>query len=119
MREQRPPIHSERKKVHAEGPLYRVTSRGDGRGGVLTYFKGIRLYAETKKGPVEIRVGREGDWNQLLSWLSRPRVNLLKGGQSLLVAEQIRSRLQLFDCDRCPFGTYVWRWSIPFETRPP
>ena len=56
----------ERKKVHAEGPLYRITSRGDGRGGVLTYFKGIRLYAETKKGPVEIRVDRESDWTQLL-----------------------------------------------------
>ncbi len=51
----------ERKKVHAQGPLYRITARGDGRGGVLTYFKGIRLYAETKKGPVEIRADREDD----------------------------------------------------------
>ncbi|TPX13407.1 uncharacterized protein E0L32_006137 [Thyridium curvatum] len=56
----------ERKKVHEQGPLYRITSRGDGRGGVLTYFKGIRLYAETKKGPLEIRVDREEDWMRLL-----------------------------------------------------
>lgn len=58
----------ERKKVHAEGrPLYRLTSRGDGRGGVLAYFKGVRLYAETKKGPVEIRVDRDDDWTKLLA----------------------------------------------------
>ncbi|KAL1897957.1 hypothetical protein Sste5346_003809 [Sporothrix stenoceras] len=58
----------ERKKVHAEGrPLYRLTARGDGRGGVLAYFKGVRLYAETKKGPVEIRVDREDDWTRLLA----------------------------------------------------
>ena len=57
----------ERKKVHAEGPLYRITSRGDGRGGVLAYFKGVRMYAETKKGPLEIRVDREEDWTQLLA----------------------------------------------------
>ncbi len=56
----------ERKKVHAEGPLYRITARGDGRVACMTYFKGIRLYAETKKGPVEIRVDRERDWTQLL-----------------------------------------------------
>ncbi|EFW98916.1 spindle pole body component [Grosmannia clavigera kw1407] len=57
----------ERKKVHAEGPLYRITARGDGKGGVLAYFKGLRLYVETKKGPVEVRVDREEDWVQLLS----------------------------------------------------
>lgn len=58
----------ERKKVHAEGrPLYRLTARGDGRGGVLAYFKGVRLYAETKKGPLEIRVDREDDWTKLLA----------------------------------------------------
>lgn len=58
----------ERKKVHAEGrPLYRLTARGDGRGGVLAYFKGVRLYADTKKGPVEIRVDREDDWTKLLA----------------------------------------------------
>ncbi|CAK7227464.1 hypothetical protein SCUCBS95973_006553 [Sporothrix curviconia] len=57
----------ERKKVHAEGrPLYRLTARGDGRGGVLAYFQGVRLYVETKKGPLEIRVDREDDWPRLL-----------------------------------------------------
>ncbi|OAA57998.1 spindle pole body component [Niveomyces insectorum RCEF 264] len=56
----------ERKVVHAAGPLYRLTARGDGKGGVLAYFKGLRLYAETKKGPVEIRVDREEDWTKLL-----------------------------------------------------
>lgn len=56
----------ERKKVHAEGPLYRITARGDGRGGVLVYFKGIRLYVETKKEPVEVRVDRDEDWVRLL-----------------------------------------------------
>ncbi|CAK7566482.1 MAG: hypothetical protein SEPTF4163_004428 [Sporothrix epigloea] len=57
----------ERKKLHAEGrPLYRLTARGDGRGGVLAYFHGVRLYIETKKGPLEIRVDREDDWNKLL-----------------------------------------------------
>ncbi len=57
----------ERKRVHAEGrPLYRLTARGDGRGGVLASFKGVRMYAETKKGPVEIRVDRPEDWTKLL-----------------------------------------------------
>ncbi|CAK7241750.1 MAG: hypothetical protein STHCBS139747_003219 [Sporothrix thermara] len=57
----------ERKRVHAEGrPLYRLTARGDGRGGVLAYFQGLRLYVETKKGPLEMRVDREDDWTKLL-----------------------------------------------------
>lgn len=52
----------ERKKVHAEGPLYRITARGDGKGGVLVYFKGDRLFAETRKdGVVELHVDREAD----------------------------------------------------------
>src|SRR3569833_1374367 len=57
----------ERKKVHAQGPLYRISARGDGRGGILIYFKEPHLYAETKKGPLEVSVGREGDWALLLS----------------------------------------------------
>ncbi|KAK3935269.1 GC-rich sequence DNA-binding factor-like protein-domain-containing protein [Diplogelasinospora grovesii] len=62
----------ERKKVHAEGPLYRITARGDGRGGVLVYFKGDILYAEAKnkKCPIEIRRDREGDWGLLLDLAS-------------------------------------------------
>ncbi|KAB5585684.1 GC-rich sequence DNA-binding factor-like protein-domain-containing protein [Coniochaeta sp. 2T2.1] len=59
----------ERKKVHAEGPLYRVTARGDGKGGVLVYFKGDRLFAETRKsGLVEIRADREADLVALMEY---------------------------------------------------
>ncbi|KAK4445961.1 Tuftelin-interacting protein 11 [Podospora aff. communis PSN243] len=46
----------ERKKVHAEGPMYRITARGDGKGGVLVYFKGDILFAERRNNsPLEIR----------------------------------------------------------------
>jgi tuftelin-interacting protein 11 len=59
----------ERKKVHAEGPLYRITARGDGKGGVLVYFKGDRLFAETRKnGVVEIRADRESDLVVLMEY---------------------------------------------------
>ncbi|KAL1872478.1 hypothetical protein VTK73DRAFT_1475 [Phialemonium thermophilum] len=59
----------ERKKVHAEGPLYRITARGDGRGGVLVYFKGDRLFAETRKdGLVELRADRPGDLVVLMEY---------------------------------------------------
>lgn len=59
----------ERKKVHAEGPLYRITARGDGRGGVLVYFKGDRLFAETRKnGVVEIRADSEADLVALMEY---------------------------------------------------
>lgn len=59
----------ERKKVHAEGPLYRITARGDGKGGVLVYFKGDRLFAETRKdGVVEIRADREADLVVLMEY---------------------------------------------------
>lgn len=59
----------ERKKVHAEGPLYRITARGDGKGGVLVYFKGDRLFAETRKnGVVEIRADNEADLVMLLTY---------------------------------------------------
>lgn len=59
----------ERKKVHAEGPLYRITARGDGKGGVLVYFKGDRLFAETRKnGVVEIRAEREADLVVLMEY---------------------------------------------------
>jgi tuftelin-interacting protein 11 len=59
----------ERKKVHAEGPLYRITARGDGKGGVLVYFKGDRLFAETRKnGLVEIRADSEADLVVLMEY---------------------------------------------------
>jgi len=45
----------ERKRVHEQGPLYRITARGDGKGGVLVYFKGDSLVVEAKgKEPVKI-----------------------------------------------------------------
>jgi tuftelin-interacting protein 11 len=59
----------ERKKVHEEGPLYRITARGDGKGGVLVYFKGDKLFAETRKdGLVEIREDRESDLAMLMEY---------------------------------------------------
>lgn len=59
----------ERKKVHAEGPLYRITARGDGKGGVLVYFKGDRMFADTRKdGIVEIRADREADLVVLMEY---------------------------------------------------
>ncbi|KAK3376535.1 GC-rich sequence DNA-binding factor-like protein-domain-containing protein [Lasiosphaeria ovina] len=61
----------ERKKVRAEGPLYRITARGDGKGGVLVYFKGDVLLVETKTGvPVEIRRDRESDLGVLVEMAS-------------------------------------------------
>ncbi|KAK0724331.1 GC-rich sequence DNA-binding factor-like protein-domain-containing protein [Lasiosphaeris hirsuta] len=57
----------ERKRVHAEGPMYRITARGDGKGGLLVYFKGDILVAEVKnKPPREIRRDRTDDWGLLL-----------------------------------------------------
>lgn len=59
----------ERKKVHAEGPLYRITARGDGKGGVLVFFKGDRLFADTRRnGLVEIRAEREADLVVLMEY---------------------------------------------------
>lgn len=62
----------ERKKVHVEGPLYRITARGDGRGGVLVYFKGDTLVAE-KKNDVSLVVhpGIEAEWANLYDLASR------------------------------------------------
>ena len=55
----------ERKKVHVEGPLYRVTARGDGRGGVLGYFKGDQFCVETKQGLQEFRREKQEGWGFL------------------------------------------------------
>ena len=54
----------ERKKAHAEGPLYRITARGDGKGGVLVYFKGDVLFFDSKSKDVSLR--RDQDWGMLL-----------------------------------------------------
>ncbi|KAK1760369.1 Tuftelin-interacting protein 11 [Echria macrotheca] len=61
----------ERKRVHAEGPLYRITARGDGRGGVLVYFKGDSLLAERRGDRVlEIRRDRPDNYELLLDLAS-------------------------------------------------
>ncbi|KAL1884030.1 hypothetical protein Daus18300_000139 [Diaporthe australafricana] len=59
----------ERRKVHSEGPLYRITARGDGKGGALTYFKGDKLCVQTKNG-VEEFAGEPGssDWDRLMTY---------------------------------------------------
>ncbi|KAK1833890.1 GC-rich sequence DNA-binding factor-like protein-domain-containing protein [Podospora conica] len=58
----------ERKRVHAEGPLYRITARGDGKGGVLVYFKGDTAFVERRNDkPLGIRRERTGDWELLLN----------------------------------------------------
>ncbi|KAK4120666.1 TFP11-domain-containing protein [Parathielavia appendiculata] len=45
----------ERNKVHAEGPLYRISGLGSKKG-VLVYFKGNSLFAQVKgRDPVEIK----------------------------------------------------------------
>jgi tuftelin-interacting protein 11 len=56
----------ERKRVHAEGPLYRITARGDGKGGVLVYFKGDAMFAEIRgRGLIEFRKDEAAQWEQL------------------------------------------------------
>lgn len=57
----------ERKKVHSEGPLYRITARGDGKGGVLTYFKGDKLCLETKEGVQEFTGDSGHDFERLIT----------------------------------------------------
>ncbi|EON95745.1 putative spindle pole body component protein [Phaeoacremonium minimum UCRPA7] len=57
----------ERKKVHTEGPLYRITARGDGKGGVLSYFKGDKLCVQTKNGLEEFTGDRGSDWDRLMT----------------------------------------------------
>jgi tuftelin-interacting protein 11 len=45
----------ERKVMHPQGPLYRITAAGDGKtGGVFIYFKGDRLLVVQKSGDLAI-----------------------------------------------------------------
>ncbi|PSR97356.1 GC-rich sequence DNA-binding factor-like protein-domain-containing protein [Coniella lustricola] len=44
----------ERKQHHSEGPLYRITARGDGKGGRLGYFKGDKMHVLVRNGVDEI-----------------------------------------------------------------
>ncbi|WPJ65449.1 hypothetical protein SMAC4_07480 [Sordaria macrospora] len=57
----------ERKKMHADGPYYRITARGDGKGGVLVRFKGDVLFVEVK-GQDALKIHREpqSGWEALL-----------------------------------------------------
>lgn len=56
----------ERKQHHSEGPLYRITARGDGRGGKLGYFKADKLCLLVKNGIEEIG-DTEGDLTRLMT----------------------------------------------------
>lgn len=56
----------ERKQHHSEGPLYRITARGDGKGGKLGYFKGDKLYLLVKTGVDEFGES-EGDLDRLMT----------------------------------------------------
>ena len=44
----------EKKVLHDAGPLYRITAAGNGKNGVLVYFKGGHLLALQKDGPLPI-----------------------------------------------------------------
>jgi len=52
----------ERKVMHAQGPLYRITAAGDGKsGGVLVYFKGDRLIVAQKKDAMDLAINWEDE----------------------------------------------------------
>lgn len=56
----------ERKQHHSEGPLYRITARGDGKGGKLGYFKGDKLFILAKNGVEEFGES-DGDLERLMT----------------------------------------------------
>ncbi|KAM0196486.1 hypothetical protein ACHAPC_000202 [Botrytis cinerea] len=55
----------EKKVLHSAGPLYRVTAQGNGKGGVLVYFRGERLVALQSRGgareKMEVGIEWEGE----------------------------------------------------------
>ena len=52
----------ERKVLHAQGPLYRITAAGDGKsGGVLVYFKGDRLLVAQKRDAGDLAINWENE----------------------------------------------------------
>ncbi|EGS22477.1 uncharacterized protein CTHT_0020180 [Thermochaetoides thermophila DSM 1495] len=56
----------ERNKIHAEGPLYRI-SGPDGKKGVSVYFKGNSVFVLMKdRKPLEFRRDDEAEWGILL-----------------------------------------------------
>lgn len=56
----------ERKQHHSEGPLYRITARGDGKGGKLGYFKGDMFCLLAKNGVQEFGES-DGDLERLMT----------------------------------------------------
>lgn len=56
----------ERKQHHSEGPLYRITARGDGKGGKLVYFKGDKMSLLAKNGVEEFGES-EADFERLMT----------------------------------------------------
>lgn len=58
----------ERKQHHSEGPLYRITARGDGKGGRLGYFKGHKLCLLVKNGVEEVGESA-GDLDRLMTYV--------------------------------------------------
>ncbi|KAK3299457.1 GC-rich sequence DNA-binding factor-like protein-domain-containing protein [Chaetomium fimeti] len=60
----------ERNKLHAEGPVYRISGM-DGKRGISVYFKGNSLFALVKdQNPLEIRRDSEDDWGVLVTLAS-------------------------------------------------
>ncbi|CAN8104080.1 unnamed protein product [Discula destructiva] len=56
----------ERKQHHSQGPLYRITARGDGKGGKLGYFKSDKLFLLVRDGTEEFGES-EGDLDRLMT----------------------------------------------------
>ncbi|KAB8304991.1 hypothetical protein EYC80_004300 [Monilinia laxa] len=54
----------EKKVLHSAGPLYRITAAGNGKGGVLVYFRGERLVALQSKGGVREKVEVGIEWER-------------------------------------------------------
>ena len=50
----------EKKVLHSQGPLYRITAAGNGKLGTLVYFKGDSLWAVQRRGQEQVDVGI--DW---------------------------------------------------------
>ncbi|KAJ8058078.1 hypothetical protein OCU04_012937 [Sclerotinia nivalis] len=54
----------EKKVLHSAGPLYRVTAAGNGKGGVLVYFRGEKLVALQSRGGGKEKVEVGIEWER-------------------------------------------------------
>ncbi|KAF7871539.1 hypothetical protein EAF04_003646 [Stromatinia cepivora] len=54
----------EKKVLHSAGPLYRVTAAGNGKGGVLVYFRGEKLVALQSRGGGREKVEVGIEWEK-------------------------------------------------------